>query len=178
VRRLQYRDRTNRYVSISTDSLTRPLEALLINLTASDVPRSLAACGVEADHIRSIEARVFDHGVMIVSCILDIQDTSLPSEESDLKVALDAWQESGVALCTALAAEVHTTIVAPLIDSLRAADSRGRFLVRARRTDQAVAYGDPPHSRVSPRDHHALAQGRPGRRGPRGADATTHLVRR
>lgn len=157
VRRLDQRGRSNRYTSISADSLTRPLEAFHLELTAADTPRAFATAGVSAEQVRSIEASVFDHGLMIVSCVLDVSE---PDSLPDVPSTLDALQTSGVALCADLTAEVHDTIVAPLVEAFRAIDRGTRVLARPHPASSGLDHGRPlwvTRSLFVPRAHELAA---------------------
>lgn len=141
VRRLHHRARANRYAVISADSLSRPLEAFHLALDPADVPDALSSCGVDVDNIRAIEASIFDHGIMMVSC--ELQISSLDADLSTIPKSLDTWQDLGVELCGKLSSEIHASIVVPLIEALRGNDRGARILAPERPPGTEAGLGHP-----------------------------------
>lgn len=140
-----YRRRpSNRYQSLESDALERPVHALEVDLGRSAVADRIPSDGASriAELGRRVDRvvwRVFDHGISLLEveiCLGDVLHTTTPDR---VPAALNDVQRAGVMLGERIAREDTTALLQPLFDWLHTRPGSADVL----------------ESDATPRGHHA-----------------------
>lgn len=121
IRRMDVRDRFNRFRTIDQDALERPVEVLVLR-----IPAHLITVGAgSGPRLRDeVTCRLYDHGVFVIEggsdCAADLA--------RGVGVALDSAQDAVIDLTAAVAREVHDRWLVPLVRELRGLDEGGRVV--------------------------------------------------
>jgi hypothetical protein len=131
------------YRTIAADSLLRSTHVVSATLDPVHLPASIRGADVElGGQVREVCLRLYDHGVLLVEVLTDL-DPWLDARDADLARAVLDLEERIVDLTERVARECVTQYLAPVLDSLRKADTTGALVARAGQ-DQEVGrrFGD------------------------------------
>lgn len=125
--------RSNRYRTIDTSSLERPLQVLTWSFAMDHLP-------VELDHepsealrgrVTEVTCRLYDHDVMLVELAADVDCWFAEAGPAATERRTDELQEAAVELGAAVARECHDRYVAPTLTWLRTTDRHSAVMAGA-----------------------------------------------
>lgn len=111
----------NRYRSIETDSLPRPLSLFDVGLQPEDVDTDGLGDDLVALLGRAVSIRwsVHDHGIALLDASFDLGDGIHDVDVDEIGPRLAGLQSTAVALGAALAERLHRSVLVPLVAHLR-----------------------------------------------------------
>lgn len=114
----------NRYQSLESDSLERPLHVLELSLSRPSFTDWTSADNDDrrswlTDHLERITCRVFDHGITLIEVDIPLGDLICKTPPEEIPDMLDELQRAGIALGEYVAVRCANELLRPVFNWIR-----------------------------------------------------------